>query len=74
MVWREQNLLLMRRSDNGYWGLPGGFVELGESVTEATRREVFEETGWEVAVGALIGVYSVLLLLSCTRAIFLRCE
>jgi len=58
MVWREQEILLMRRSDNGLWGLPGGFVELGESVAEAARREVQEETGWTVEVGRLIGVYS----------------
>lgn len=58
MVWREQKILLMRRSDNGLWGLPGGFVELGESVADAARREVAEETGWSVEIGRLIGVYS----------------
>jgi ADP-ribose pyrophosphatase YjhB (NUDIX family) len=58
MVWRGQELLLMRRSDNGHWGLPGGFVEVGESVAEAARREVAEETGWAVTIGPLIGVYS----------------
>ena len=58
MVWRAGELLLMRRSDNGFWGLPGGFVEIGESVAEAARREVAEETGWQVEVGSLIGVYS----------------
>jgi ADP-ribose pyrophosphatase YjhB (NUDIX family) len=58
MVWRSGKLLLMRRSDNGYWGLPGGFVEPGESVADAVRREVFEETGWSVELGGLIGVYS----------------
>lgn len=58
MVWREGELLLMRRSDNGHWGLPGGFVEVGESVAAAARREVAEETGWVVEVGGLIGVYS----------------
>ena len=46
MVWRGREILLMRRSDNGYWGLPGGFVELGECVADAARREVVEETGW----------------------------
>ena len=51
-------MLLMRRSDNGHWGLPGGFVEVGESVAEAARREVEEETGWVTEIGALIGVYS----------------
>lgn len=58
MVWRGQTLLLMRRADNGLWGLPGGFVELGESVAEAAKREVAEETGWSVEIGRLIGVYS----------------
>lgn len=57
-VWRDQQILLMRRSDNGHWGLPGGFVEVGESVTEATHREVEEETGWTIEIGQLIGVYS----------------
>jgi len=52
MVWRAGELLLMRRSDNGFWGLPGGFVEIGESVAEAARREVGEETGWQVEVGS----------------------
>ncbi len=58
MVWRGHEILLMRRSDNGHWGLPGGFVEVGESVSDAARREVFEETGWSVELGSLIGVYS----------------
>ena len=57
-VTRERELLLMRRSDNGCWGLPGGFVEIGESVEAAARREVAEETGWSVEIGRLVGVYS----------------
>src|SRR5258706_2499936 len=51
-------ILLMRRSDNEHWGLPGGYVEPGESVTSATQREVREETGYEIEVGRLVGVYS----------------
>jgi ADP-ribose pyrophosphatase YjhB (NUDIX family) len=58
MVWRSGKFLLMRRSDNGHWGLPGGFVEPGESISDAARREVFEETGWSIKLGGLIGVYS----------------
>lgn len=53
-----RRLLLMRRADNGFWGLPGGNIEIGESVTAATAREVREETGLIVRVGRLIGVYS----------------
>jgi len=61
VVWRSPGapeLLLMRRSDNGRWGLPGGYVEPGESVLDATRREVREETGFEIELGRLVGVYS----------------
>ena len=53
-----REILLMRRSDNGFWGLPGGYVDPGESVVHATAREVLEETGWRVDTGRLIGVYS----------------
>jgi ADP-ribose pyrophosphatase YjhB (NUDIX family) len=54
----SHEILLMRRSDNGNWGLPGGYVEPGESVVAAARREVREETGYEVEVGRLVGIYS----------------
>jgi len=53
-----EEFLLMQRSDNGHWGLPGGHVEPGESVTDAALREIREETGWRVELGRLIGVYS----------------
>lgn len=54
----DRRLLLQRRSDGGQWGLPGGSVEVGESVTEAMVREVREETGLDVQVRRLVGVYS----------------
>jgi 8-oxo-dGTP diphosphatase len=38
--------------------MPGGFVDLGESVEDAARRECMEEIGIEVEIGALVGVYS----------------
>jgi ADP-ribose pyrophosphatase YjhB (NUDIX family) len=55
---RRGRLLLQRRSDGGRWGLAGGSVEIGESVTDAIRREVAEETGLDVAVGRVVGIYS----------------
>src|SRR5574342_1007747 len=54
----EGRILLQRRSDNGLWGLPGGSVEIGESVRDAIIREVREETGLTVEVVRLIGIYS----------------
>jgi ADP-ribose pyrophosphatase YjhB (NUDIX family) len=51
-------LLLIRRSDSGLYAIPGGAVELGETLTQAVRREVMEETGIDVEVTGLVGVYS----------------
>src|SRR5947207_1762432 len=53
-----EGVLLQKRDDNGLWGLPGGSVEPGESITEAVVREVREETGLDVEPVRLIGVYS----------------
>ena len=61
VVWRDatrRELLLMQRSDNAHWGLPGGYMEPGESIEVATAREVREETGVQIEVGRLVGVYS----------------
>lgn len=55
---RRRRLLLQQRSDGGQWGLPGGSVEIGESVASAVAREVLEETGLVVAARRLVGVYS----------------
>jgi ADP-ribose pyrophosphatase YjhB (NUDIX family) len=58
VILTAEGVLLQRRDDNGLWGLPGGGVEPGESVTDAVAREVREETGLEVEPLRLIGVYS----------------
>ncbi len=54
----RQKILLTKRSDNGLWCLPGGGVEVGESVAEACERETLEETGLVVKATKLLGVYS----------------
>ncbi|WP_179855106.1 NUDIX domain-containing protein [Paractinoplanes atraurantiacus] len=51
-------VLLMRRSGEGTWGLPGGGVEAGETWEQAARRECREETGWDVDLHGLLGIYS----------------
>ena len=58
IVRADGKILLQRRADNGRWGLPGGAMELGESIAEATLREVREETGLDVEIVRLLGVYS----------------
>lgn len=55
----EQNrVLLQQRSDNGLWGHPGGYMELGETIEETARREIWEETGLTLGKLDLLGVYS----------------
>jgi 8-oxo-dGTP pyrophosphatase MutT (NUDIX family) len=55
---RQGRVLLQQRSDGGQWGLPGGSVEIGESVRAAVVREVKEETGLRVRPGRVVGIYS----------------
>ncbi len=49
---------MIKRSDNGSWGVPGGAMELGESTEETARRELLEETGLKVDELLLFGVFS----------------
>jgi ADP-ribose pyrophosphatase YjhB (NUDIX family) len=58
IVDNQNRLLLMKRSDSGCWGPPGGAVELGEVVETAARREVREETGLDLGEMSLFGVFS----------------
>lgn len=51
-------VLLQRRADSSKWGFPGGAIELGETPEAAAVREVKEETGLDVEVGALLGVFT----------------
>lgn len=59
VVFKDDRVLLVRRGKpprEGQWSLPGGRQRLGERIAETARREVAEEAGVEVAVGALVDV------------------
>jgi 8-oxo-dGTP pyrophosphatase MutT (NUDIX family) len=51
-------VLMQRRADSGLWALPGGGMNLDESLPGAAVREVKEETGYDVEVTGLVGIYS----------------
>jgi 8-oxo-dGTP diphosphatase len=54
----DRVVLVERRNPPPGWALPGGFVDLGETVAEGARREAREETGLVVTLVTLLGVYS----------------
>ncbi|WP_026269744.1 NUDIX domain-containing protein [Salinispora arenicola] len=54
----QGRVLLIRRSDNGLWALPGGAQDVGESTAQAATREVQEETGLNVEPIKISGIYS----------------
>jgi 8-oxo-dGTP diphosphatase len=60
VIVRDGKAVIVRRAHEprkGEWSLPGGRVDLGESLVDATRREMREETGLDVAVGEMIEVF-----------------
>jgi ADP-ribose pyrophosphatase YjhB (NUDIX family) len=54
----QQRLLLIRRRDNDLWALPGGGMEVGETVTGCAIRETKEETGLDINVTGVVGIFS----------------
>jgi 8-oxo-dGTP pyrophosphatase MutT (NUDIX family) len=51
-------LLMIRRTDNGNWAVPGGAIDLGESLVSAAVRETLEETGITCAITGISGIYT----------------
>ncbi|MEV4413198.1 NUDIX domain-containing protein [Catellatospora sp. NPDC049609] len=51
-------ILLQRRTDSGNWALPGGTMELGETIEQCVVREVREETGLDIEITGLVGIYT----------------
>jgi ADP-ribose pyrophosphatase YjhB (NUDIX family) len=58
MVNDVGEILMIRRTDNDNWAVPGGAIDLGESVAQAAVRETREESGIECEITGLVGIYS----------------
>jgi ADP-ribose pyrophosphatase YjhB (NUDIX family) len=58
IIVQDDKILLQRRSDNGKWGLIGGILEMDESYSEGAKREIKEETGLDVNLDYLVGIYN----------------
>lgn len=54
----DGRIVLQRRRDNDMWALPGGGMEFGESIAECAIRETREETGLDVKITGIVGIYS----------------
>jgi len=68
VIVRDGQILLIRRSDNGLWAVPGGLVEVGETLAEAAQRELWEETGLRGRVTKLLGLFDSRIWRSKTKA------
>lgn len=58
IVTDNQRILLEHRVDNNYWALPGGALDIGETPTQAAIRETREESGIDIRVTGVVGIYS----------------
>ena len=56
VVFKNEEVLLVRRADNGLWTLPAGIIEPGEEASHTAAREVLEEAGVECEITDLLGV------------------
>lgn len=55
---KKEVLLIKRKNPPFGWAIPGGFVDIGESVEQAAKREIFEEVGLNINLQGIFGVYS----------------
>ncbi|GIW10689.1 MAG: NUDIX domain-containing protein [Chloroflexi bacterium] len=58
LVERDGRILVLERNDGLGFNLPGGFLRWEERVEDGLLREVFEETGFHIAIDRLVGIYS----------------
>lgn len=56
-VFRDGQILLIRRDDNGLWAMPGGVTDVGETWAQSAERELREEAGVEGTATKLLGVF-----------------
>jgi ADP-ribose pyrophosphatase YjhB (NUDIX family) len=54
----EGRILMIHRTDNDMWALPGGAQDIGETIAQTAIRETKEETGIDIEITGLVGVYS----------------
>jgi ADP-ribose pyrophosphatase YjhB (NUDIX family) len=58
IVDAQQRLLVVKRTDDGEWSLPGGFTHLGENIAHTAVREILEETGLHIVPERILGISS----------------
>ncbi|WP_330180399.1 NUDIX domain-containing protein [Nocardia sp. NBC_01503] len=58
IVDSEARVLMQRRGDSGNWSLPGGIMEIGETLEQCVIRETKEETGLDIEITGLLGIYT----------------
>ena len=57
-AFRDGKILLVQNAHDGSWTIPGGFADVGDTPAEICAREFWEESGYEVHVSKLVGVYN----------------
>lgn len=68
VIVHDEKIMLIKRSDNGLWAVPGGLVEVGETLAGAAQRELWEETGIRGQVTRLLGIFDSRVWQSKTKA------